>query len=197
MAGMNPTLTAPEVWLGQAAVADVFRFINLPYYTSLGGTDSPIFDQQAASDMTQAIMTATICGSSYNYFTGYIETGMTCSLESLIFCDSVIGMAKRFSEGIEVSAETLAEDVIDEVGPGGSFMAVEHTVEHFREHWQPGIFERKTYAKWLDAGSRDLRQRCIEKMDKIVEKGPTVRRDPAMMKEFERMITAYEKEITG
>jgi hypothetical protein len=33
--------------------------------------------------------------------------------------------------------EAFALDLIHEIGPGGSYLTTEHTLDHFREFWQP------------------------------------------------------------
>jgi trimethylamine--corrinoid protein Co-methyltransferase len=54
--------------------------------------------------------------------------------------------------GVELSPESLALDVIDEVGPGGSYLGTSHTVRHFRETWSPRLLDRRSYQAWVDAG---------------------------------------------
>ena len=45
---------------------------------------------------------------------------------------------------IPVSAETLAEDLIQMIGVGGSYLTEEHTLRHFRSSsWQPAVFRRE------------------------------------------------------
>ncbi|HUU42397.1 MAG TPA: trimethylamine methyltransferase family protein, partial [Planctomycetota bacterium] len=55
----------------------------------------------------------------------------------------------------EVSERTLPLDVVKEVGPGGTFLAHPHTLEHFRdEFWTPTLFAGENYEAWAH-GSRD------------------------------------------
>lgn len=64
--------------------------------------------------------------------------------------DEIIGYAIRIARGIEISAETLALDVIDEVGPRGEFITSEHTNEHFRkELWIPSLIDKNRYDVWV------------------------------------------------
>jgi len=72
---------------------------------------------------------------------GYIDNGLTTSYAMLVTMDEVIGMVGRFMGGITVDQETLAQDVIDRVGPGGQFVSDDHTLAHFRENWVPGLLE--------------------------------------------------------
>ena len=57
--------------------------------------------------------------------------------------------------------ETLALDVVKRVGPGGNFMAEEHTLRHMRsELFQPLLSDRDVWEKWSAAGSPDTRDRA-------------------------------------
>jgi trimethylamine--corrinoid protein Co-methyltransferase len=70
---------------------------------------------------------------------------------------------------VRLNAEQIALDVIHAVGPGGSFIAEEHTLRHFREAWQPGVFGRYRMADWVRQGSKGLdarlRERTLGKME--------------------------------
>ena len=61
-----------------------------------------------------------------------MEYGTTSSLDNLVICNDVIGMARRLVRGITGNDDTLALDVIDKVGPGGHFLAEDHTYKYFR-----------------------------------------------------------------
>jgi len=44
--------------------------------------------------------------------------------------------SRAFLRGFKIDDETLAFDTIRSVGPGGTFLAMKHTIEHFRrEIW--------------------------------------------------------------
>jgi trimethylamine--corrinoid protein Co-methyltransferase len=68
-----------------------------------------------------------------------------------------------------VNEETLAVDWIDQVGPGGDFLALEHTRDHFREDWYPTLFNRKNYDGWVSQGKPTLRDRSKEVITRILE----------------------------
>jgi len=72
-------------------------------------------------------------------------------------------------QGIEVSGEALALDVIDSVGHGGSFLAEMHTVQHFRkELWFPQLLDREFWAKWVEQGASTMDDRCVAVKDEIL-----------------------------
>ena len=42
-----------------------------------------------------------------------------------------------------------AADVIGWLGPGGNFLTEDHTLSHFREMWEPSLFERRRVEEWI------------------------------------------------
>jgi len=66
------------------------------------------------------------------YDGGLIENAKTLSYEAMVIANEKAGMVLRALRGIEATEETLAEHVIQRVGPGGSFLSERHTLEHLR-----------------------------------------------------------------
>jgi len=87
---------------------------------------------------------------------GYLESGLTGSPELMVLTNEIISMTRRFFEGVHLDDETLAINVIDEVGPGGEFLSHEHTMDHWRELWEPQIFNRQRLDRWEERGSKDV-----------------------------------------
>jgi trimethylamine--corrinoid protein Co-methyltransferase len=65
--------------------------------------------------------------------------------------------------GFEITPELMGLDVIRSVGPGGDFLAEEHTLKHYRgELWRPKISNRDDPDTWLQKGGKTFGQRLIE-----------------------------------
>jgi trimethylamine--corrinoid protein Co-methyltransferase len=95
---------------------------------------------------------------------------MVCSTAQLILGDENIGMAKRFIRGIEVNRETLARELIENVGPGGHFLDQNHTYDHFKEElWMPSLMTRSAGEDWRSQGAKDLATRIQEQLEDIVK----------------------------
>jgi trimethylamine--corrinoid protein Co-methyltransferase len=75
------------------------------------------------------------------------------SPELIVFMDEIIDMVKVFIGGIEINDQTLALNLIDSVGPGGSYIAEDHTLEHFRNFWVPSVMDRSRLAPDLQGES--------------------------------------------
>ena len=136
---------------------------------SLGGcSESKLVDQQAAAEAALTLMTETLGGGNLIHDLGYLESGLCGSLAQLVICDEIVGWLEHFMAPIEINDETLALDLIDEVGPDGQFLVTDHTRRHFRERWHPQLFERDTYKGWLAKGGKSLAERAAKRVEEIL-----------------------------
>ncbi len=144
---------APEFMLHCMAMAELaHRYYHLPVWGFAGCSDSKLPDLQAGIESALWILWTAISGANLVHDVGYIESGLTCSCEMIVLCDEIIGFVRKLLAGIEITAETLALDVIHQVGPGGHFMTTPHTRQHFRQAWYPRLFDRRSHQDWLKAG---------------------------------------------
>jgi trimethylamine--corrinoid protein Co-methyltransferase len=101
-------------------------------------------------------------------------------------------MVRRIYRGIDVNEETLALDLIDEVGPGGEFLTSEHTLRYFRENWYSDLIQRIPHEKWVDEGRKDLGTRANEKAREILENHQPKSLNENVQKELKKIITSLE-----
>ena len=141
---------------------------NLPLFGLGGASDAKLPDQQAAAEAALSLLTETLCGSHLVHDVGYLESGLTYSLEQLVICDEFIGWVKRFMQGVGVSDEDLALDLIDQLGPDGSYLGEAHTSRYFRADWYPSLSDRQNYEGWLAEGGKSLRERANERVRQIL-----------------------------
>jgi trimethylamine--corrinoid protein Co-methyltransferase len=141
---------------------------NLPMFGLGGCSESKLVDQQAAAEAALTLMVETLGGGNLIHDLGYLESGLSGSLAQLVICDEIVGWLEHFMAPIEVNDETLALDLIDEIGPDGQFLDSEHTLAHFREQWYPGAFERGNYSQWQASGGKSLGERAAERVDRIL-----------------------------
>ena len=164
------SIAAPEMSLALAAHAEVAQSFGLPTWGLAGSTDAKSLDAQAGSESAFSILAQGLAGLNLIHDVGYMDNGMVCSTAQLILGDENIGMTKRFIRGIEVNSETLARELIEQVGPGGHFLDCDHTYEHFKnELWRPNLMTRTAYEEWQDQGSKDTATRIQETLRDIVE----------------------------
>lgn len=166
----NGAYGGPEAYLLEAVQGEISSFYDIPFFGKGGCSDSKILDQQLAIDATEGLFLSGLSGINLIHDVGYMESGLTSSCDSIVLCNEIIGLVKRFIKGVEINDEALALDVINEVGPGGNFIATEHTLRLFKkEIWLPELLNRKNYDAWVNDGRKSLADVVNEKTRWILE----------------------------
>ena len=84
--------------------------------------------------------------------------------------DEICGMVKRIRKGLDINPDSLALDIISQVGPGGHFLDQEHTLINFRkEFYRPNLSNRVTFDEWKNNGSLQAMEIANKKFKTIIE----------------------------
>jgi trimethylamine--corrinoid protein Co-methyltransferase len=172
--GMSPgpldmrTAVNPYCDPEQGIMQSMAKFYGLPMFSLGGASESKAVDQQAAAEASLSLLFETLVGSDLIHDLGYLESGLTFSFSHLVICDEIVNWIKAFTRDVEVSEETLALDVIEEVGPEGNYLKTKHTREHYKDRWYPNLFERDTYDSWIAKGGKTLVERAADKVGQIL-----------------------------
>jgi trimethylamine--corrinoid protein Co-methyltransferase len=169
MLDMRTTVDAYADPTNRVMLVELAHRYGLPIFGLAGCSDSKVPDEQAAAEAAFSIVLETLAGAQMAHDVGYLEGGMCNSIEQIVMCDEMIAFTKKFMQGLEINDDTLALDLIDEVGPQGDFMSTQHTLKHFKADWYPRLFDRRNYEEWKAAGSKTLRQRARERTLEILE----------------------------
>lgn len=170
MATMVFSYGAPELALAMTALTELGHYAGLPIWSTGGCTDSKCLDEQAAIEGSFSVLAATLAGGDLVHDVGYTESAMTGSIFQLCMMDEAIGWARRVARGIEVDEETLAVEVIRDVGPNGHYLRHKHTRKFFRtEFWYPTLCDRHNYEEWSAAGKLPMRERVVARAREILE----------------------------
>jgi trimethylamine--corrinoid protein Co-methyltransferase len=156
----------------KAFALEMSHYYNLPAFNWGGMSDSKLLDEQAVMEAALTLSAATLNGGNLIHDIGYLESGLTGSLELVVICDEIISWLKAFTKGLEISEETLALDLIHEHGLKGDFLETAHTLRHVREDWQPRLVDRRNYDQWAERGATSMGERAREKIDEILGAEP-------------------------
>jgi trimethylamine--corrinoid protein Co-methyltransferase len=179
---------SPEMALLSAGYTDITKWLGVPMYETAGCSDVKMFDEQAVMEATMNIATAALAGGNMIHDVGYIEQGLTSSMEMQVASDEIIDMVKRILRGIPVNDETTALQVMEDVGPGGHFLEHDHTFEHFKDEiWMPKLLDRQNWENWNAAGAKTYGDRVHERVIEILETETEPLVDEAMYKELRRV----------
>jgi trimethylamine--corrinoid protein Co-methyltransferase len=168
------TYGSPEQNLGKMAMAQLARFYNLPIYGLGGGVEGKMPDAETASEAMMSMLLNALAGMNLNQSLGTLAFGLYGSQEMVVICDELVRMIKHVLRGITVNDDTLALDVIREVGYGGSYLSTDHTVGHFRrELYFPSLFQRRTIDQWRAEGGKSAYELAHDRVEEILSKtGP-------------------------
>lgn len=126
-------------------------------------------DAQSGHEKTLTGLLPALAGANLIYGLGMIEMGMTIDYGQLVMDNEFARMIKHTLQGIPVNDETLAVDVIHEIGIGKDFLSHETTFDHMRSRSNPQLIDRRTREDWMADGSKDLYQSALEKARNILE----------------------------
>ena len=110
-----------------------------------------------------------MAGANLIYGLGMIEMGMTIDYGQMVMDNEFARMIKYLVQGIPVNDETLAVDVIKEIGVGKDFLSHASTYKHMRTQSQPKLIDRRMREDWQAAGATDIYQRALEEARYILE----------------------------
>jgi trimethylamine--corrinoid protein Co-methyltransferase len=164
----NSCFGAPEGALVTASCAQMMYYYGIPSYGSITTSESIVIDAQTGWEIAWTAQLPMMAGINLVNGVGLIDAGSGMSHEKLVIDDEVFGGLRRILRGIEVSDETLAAEVIEEVGPGGHYLAQKHTRDLLnKERWFPKISNRLPLQEWKKQ-KMDLWQKAREEAMKIL-----------------------------
>ena len=152
-----------ETTLCSLAGAQLARFYKTPSHTTAPNSDNHAHDEQNAWEKTLSQFCSIASGHDLVVNCGMFATGMTCSDEQLVMDEEISAMSRRIAGGISVTEDTVARDLIEQIGPQGeSYLTAEHTMERLRsdEFYMPRLAVRGPRAVWEAAGSKDTYARA-------------------------------------
>lgn len=118
-----------------------------------------------------------------------LELGVTFSYTQLLIDDEIAAMVKRVMQGITVNDETLAVDVIRQVGAGKDFLGQRHTRDYMdKEQSKPRLIDRRMRGAWLNRGGKSMAERANEKAREILENHKPTPLPDAVLAKFEEII---------
>jgi trimethylamine--corrinoid protein Co-methyltransferase len=175
-----------------AAAVDLAHHWGMPSFAGAFGTGSERPGTwQAASEVSLDPMLVGLAGAEWVTGIGLNEAFTLLYPEAIIFDDELYHRARYALTGIELTEETLALDVIKDVGPGGHFLAERHTRKHMRDAMVRGL----AHQLGPDGQYRDPREVAREKVRWILENYEPEPLEEAKRAELVRILDAADREL--
>lgn len=183
---------SPELSTIATASTQVARYYGLPSRCGGALTDANSPDAQAGFESMFSLLTAANSGADFVlHAAGILSSYLAFSYEKFVIDDEMCGMVRRYCQGLPVNEDSLAYDVIANVGPGRNFLREAHTVTRCRQaFWQPAISDRDGLEMWLANDQPDLTRRANQHWQDLLAE----HEDPPMDATTKRQLQAYMAE---
>jgi len=109
-----------------------------------------------------------LAGANLIYGIGMLDSGLTWDYAQAVMENEMLEMVLRTVQGISISDELIAFDVVKQVGPGGEFISHDHTFEHMREQSQGKLIDRRSRESWEESGRPDFIEKAYQKAIDII-----------------------------
>lgn len=163
-----------ETGIMNSAVCQMGRHYNVPVGGYLGLTNSKVCDAQSGFEKTMSPMIGTLSGVDYIVTGGLQDALMTFDYAQLVIDNETALMLKRVVRGMEFSEQALALDEIKKVGPADIFVGEPNTLELMTTTtFMPELADRDPREKWEFDGSRNIRDRAMDKAREILTRPNT------------------------
>lgn len=156
-----PAFGTPEYAQAAQASGQLARHYGIPFRSS-NTTAANVVDAQAAYESAMSLWGAVMGHANVvKHAAGWLEGGLTASLEKVIIDAEMLQMMAEYLKPLVVNTETLALEAIEEVGPGGHFFGVGHTIERFESaFYAPLVSDWRNYESWSEGGGLTATQRA-------------------------------------
>jgi trimethylamine--corrinoid protein Co-methyltransferase len=163
-------LGAIENAVSGMAFTQMWRHYGIPCALAANGSDSKLPDYQCASEKAMNIVTQCMAGPSLFLSGGSVYDELTWSPAVLLMDAEVIEMVGRVIAGMQVSEQTLAVELIRQVGPiPGYYLDKEHTRQWWaREQFIPTLADRQSHAEWEASGAKSMLDRASERLEELL-----------------------------
>jgi trimethylamine---corrinoid protein Co-methyltransferase len=134
-----------------------------------------------------------LAGANLIYGAGMFESGITFDYGQLVMDNEFAALIKRFLTGMPVSEETLALDLIDEIGPKGDFLSCEHTLAHMHETATPKLFDRRVRVEWEADGASTVYERATKEAERVLTEHEVPPLPDEITEQMDAIIAKYDR----
>lgn len=191
----NISMAGPEFAVLKAGMGQMGLSLDMPIRMPSMLRDSKVLDAQAGFETgmvgTLSSFVADIMDSMQ------LDTDLVVDYADLIFCNESMASIRHALRDIDVNDDTLALDVIKEIGPAGNFLGHQHTFKNFRkELLHSDVFDHNNWEKWAQNGSKDIRTLALEKVRTLMEQEVEPLLDKDVEAGIDAIVEAATRDIT-
>jgi trimethylamine--corrinoid protein Co-methyltransferase len=195
----SPAFGTPEGAWALLVGGQLARFYNLPYRGSGSLTTSKTADAQASFEMMWNMWPAVLAHTNLiMHAVGWLDGGLTSSFEKFVIDLENLAMFRHFLEGFAVDKESLALDMMAEVGSGGHHLGTAHTQARYQSaFYQTSLADRQGYDSWLQSGGEETVVRANKIWKGMLAQYERPSLDEGILAELEAFVERRERELEG
>jgi len=160
---------------------------------SFGGSQYKLNNWQAGIENLYGHILAVMAGADMSFGpSGMIEAVSLLDMRRILFDREILQAIDIVTNGIEVNDETLAFDMIREVGPRGNFLVRNRTAKEARKLWPPSILFEK--ARGEGEKYRDPVEVAHEAIDWILANHRPAPLSEEVSQELRRIVAAADRD---
>jgi trimethylamine--corrinoid protein Co-methyltransferase len=141
-------------------------------------------------EFSYSAMLSALAGANIIYGMGMLEAGLTWDFAQLVMEDEFASYLMKIIEGVPVNDETLAVDIIEEVGPGGEYLSHEDTYIKMRNLSQVNLIDRGSREKFEARGSVGITEKAYARAIDLIEN----HRAPALSEDLQKQLSDISEE---
>ena len=186
----------PAANLVRAAHVQMARHYKIPIFVGGWGSCSKLPDVQAGYEKTLSAMTYYLSGADITSGIGLLENWTVLSYEQLLIDYEIYTMIADMVKGFPVTDDSMALDLIMKVGHEGHYLGQKHTLDHFREMWQPMVTDGSVYQTWKAGGAKSAVDHAREKAKEILRTHEVPPLPDDIKKELSAIVSDAEKNLS-
>jgi len=187
--------SAPEIPLIGAAAGQMAKRYGLPCMVAGWGSDGgrKAGIMSSFSELAGGALSV-LSGTDLAAGMGSIDVAKGCSYEQLVIDAYLWENVRAFMRDFTISEETIALDIVKEVGHGNSFLTHPHTARNFKKElffydkkklaWEATLSYRMV-PKAKEVAMRLLKEHEVEPLDRDI-----IRQGDELLKEYEKQLAS-------
>jgi len=181
--------------IANAAHVQLAHSNGLPVASGLpfGGASYKLNSWQVGIDNVYVHLLSVMAGADMSFGpSGVIENDLLLNMPRVLFDREVFQAIDIISDGIKVNDETLAFDMIKEIGPQGTFLGQRRTAEELPKLWPPSILFEKP--KRAGEKYRDAEEVAHEVIDWVLKNHHPAPLDEKIRQELRKIMAAADRD---
>lgn len=186
---------AVETQMIDCAYNEIGKSFGMPTQAYIALSDAKELDAQAGLESSMGAILAALSGINNISGPGMLDFESCQSLEKLVVDNEIAAMALRATRGIEPRDDFPSLPIFEELLREKHLLIAKHTRKHLREeHYFPGpAIDRANRPRWIEEGSRPLRERAHDEVEKRIAAWTPPRTGDDVKKEMVRLMEGAAK----